>query len=57
LGAPGHKVWILPHGWGVPGHKVCVLPHGLVGHVDLKAKGPRGPDGFGEAFWALGGRG
>jgi hypothetical protein len=49
--------WVLPCGLRGPGHKVGVLPRGLGGLVVWKSKGPRAPRGFGEGFWALGGRG
>jgi hypothetical protein len=36
----------------------CVFFHtDWGGPVDLKPKSPRGPSGFGDALWALGGRG
>jgi hypothetical protein len=57
LGGPGHKVWILPRGLSGLGHKVRVLPRGLGGPVGRKSKSTRALQGFGSAFWALGGSG
>jgi hypothetical protein len=43
-----------PRGLGGHGHKVEVLPRGFGGFVDRKSKAPRVPDGFGAGFGAVG---